>query len=265
MGLNTAIERMTARIAGILSTNAPSVYVYGSYVLADFRLGWSDIDILVLTEKPIAQQQADELVSLRQTMTADEPLNPFYRCFEGGMLTLDAFVRRVPTRVVYWGTSGQRITDSYSFDACCMKELLDCGRHLHGKDVRGQLAPPSYEDIRASIQSHYDAIRRYASHSGRSIYSFGWILDIARCVYTLRTGQIISKTAAGEWALSCRLFGDDAALRTALAVRREPQAYHANAALQDLAEELGEVIQRYADVLEAELTAAPISAGYPRA
>lgn len=253
MELNSAINNMTTQIVDILSYNDPSIYIYGSYVLDDFQFGWSDIDILVLTEKPISEQQADELVCLRQSITDAESDNPFYRCFEGGILTRNTFIHQIPDRVVYWGTSGQRITDSYHFDACCMKELLDYGRLLYGKDIRGQLTPPSFEDIKTNIQFHYETVRKYANSTGRSIYSFGWILDIARCVYTLRTGKIISKTAAGEWALQNRLFHNTATLETALAVRKNPKKYQEDAELQDLSEKLGKVIQQYANVLEKEL------------
>ena len=51
---------MTTQIADVLSLNDPSVYIYGSYVLDDFQYGWSDIDILVLTQKSISEQQANE-------------------------------------------------------------------------------------------------------------------------------------------------------------------------------------------------------------
>lgn len=253
MELNAAIQAMTSQIVHILATNVASVYIYGSYVLDDFQLGWSDLDILVLTEKSISKQQADELVDLRQRMSEAEPDNPFYLCFEGGMLTLDAFKYHVPDRVVYWGTNGQRITNSYHFDACCMKELFDCSRLLYGKDIRGQLTSPSFEDIKRNIQFHYETIRKYADSTERSIYSFGWILDIARCIYTLRTGQIISKTAAGAWALQNRLFHDSTPLETALEVRKNPQKYQESAELQDLSEKLGNSIQQYADALEKEL------------
>ena len=56
--------------------------------------------------------------------------------------------------------------------------------------------------------------------TGRSIYSFGWILDIARCIYTLRTGKIIVKTDVVEWALENNLCPDPDALRIALEIRR---------------------------------------------
>ena len=46
-----SIRNMTDEIVNILSANNPSVYLYGSVALDDFQFGWSDIDILVLTEK----------------------------------------------------------------------------------------------------------------------------------------------------------------------------------------------------------------------
>ena len=47
MNLGAAIRLMTNEIASILSCNKPTVYLYGSVVLDDFKIGWSDIDILV--------------------------------------------------------------------------------------------------------------------------------------------------------------------------------------------------------------------------
>lgn len=252
-GVETAIEKMTAEIAEILGENTAAMYLYGSYTIGDFRLGWSDLDILVLTEAAITEEKAERLVGLRQKMQLREPDCPFYRCFEGGMLSLNAFLNDLPDRVVYWGTSGQRITDSYVFDAFCRKELIESGRLLRGKDVRGRLTLPSREELAENVRRHFESIRKYSHLSGESIYSFGWILDIARCVYTLRTGGIISKTAAGEWALKEHIFNCDGALKTALEVRKDPQKFNESAALQKEAAELDPVIQRYADVLENEL------------
>lgn len=89
--LDSSIKTMTSRIAWLLSSNSPSVYLYGSCTMEDFKPGWSDIDILVLTRTQIPEERARQLVSLRQSMLVEEPDNPYYRSFEGGMLTLDAF------------------------------------------------------------------------------------------------------------------------------------------------------------------------------
>ena len=48
-----SITRMTKEIVSILNGDVHSIWLYGSIVQDDFRLGWSDIDILVLTGKQI--------------------------------------------------------------------------------------------------------------------------------------------------------------------------------------------------------------------
>lgn len=248
-----SIRKMTDAITEILADNAPTVYLYGSVALGDFRFDWSDIDILVLTEKQITSEQAERLARLRQEMTDREPDNAYYRLFEGGMLTLDAFLTGASDTVVYWGTSGQRITDRYDFDSFCRTELPDHGVLLYGKDLRGQMRRPVYADLRADVEHHYQTIRAHGGETGGSLYSFGWLLDISRCIYTLRTGQIAAKTRASEWALANGLCPDAAALAAALRVRSDPALFRSDEQLQICAETLGDAVQRYADVLEREL------------
>lgn len=251
--LKLAISAMTQRIAEILEPYSPSIYLYGSVALHDFKSGWSDIDILVLTGREIPEAQALTLVNLRQTMLQEEPENRHYRLFEGGMLTLDAFLCGKKDRVVYWGTSGERIADNYAFDAFCMSELLDSGVLLYGNDLRGNFIHPDFDALKENVTRHYETIRKYAGLSGRSFYTYGWLLDISRCIYTLRTGKIIAKTAAGEWALKEKLCPCEAVLAKAVKIRKEPDIYKNDTAIFDYAETIGEDIQRYADILEREL------------
>lgn len=251
--LQIAIQRMKNKIAEILAPCMPSIYLHGSVVAGDFRLGWSDIDILVLTNEPITEEQAQKLVGLRQTMLADEPCNPYYHSFEGGMLSLNAFLSKKTDRVVYWGTSGERITDSYAFNSFDMSELIESGVLLYGKDIRDRLKGPEFSELYADVKHHYETIRKYAQKTGRSFYSLGWMLDIARCIYTLRTGKIVAKNAAAEWALENNLCPDPDALRYALKIRRSPLEYKDDKQTFDYAEMLAVPIQRFADVLEKEL------------
>ena len=140
--LTKAIDIMAERIAAILAENAHSILLYGSVPLDDFRPGWSDIDLMVLTRRPIAPGQADKLVNLRQALAAEHPVNPFFRCFEGGMLTLERFLSGEEDTVVYWGTSGQRIDRRYRCDCFSMLELCRHSRLLRGEDIRPMLPQP---------------------------------------------------------------------------------------------------------------------------
>ena len=65
MALTQAIQTMTAEIAAVLTDNKPTIYIFGSVALGDFKLGWSDIDIVVLTEHEIAEQKATILVNVK--------------------------------------------------------------------------------------------------------------------------------------------------------------------------------------------------------
>ena len=112
MTLNESIKVMTDEIKYVLADNKSTIYLFGSVALDDFKLGWSDIDIAVLTEHEISEQKAETLVGLRQAMLERYPSNPYFRLFEGGMLSADAFLNGKNERTVYWGTSGQRITDN---------------------------------------------------------------------------------------------------------------------------------------------------------
>jgi predicted nucleotidyltransferase len=199
--LHNTIDKMANTIVSILAACRPSIYLYGSVTLGDFKKGWSDIDILCLTKEQITQEQADRLVGLRQELLEAEPDNSYYRSFEGGILTCKGFLNQSPDRVVYWGTNGQRITDKYSLDSFSMQQLLDTGILLYGDDARKLMKKPNPEDLKNDIKRHYDTIRKYTQTTGRSLYSFGWLLDIARGLYTLQTGKVIAKTVAGEWAL----------------------------------------------------------------
>ena len=240
MNLNEAIQTMTNEIVSVLVDNTPTIYLFGSVVLDDFRLGWSDIDILVLTEREITEQQVNTLVGLRQNILERYHGNPYFRLFEGGMLTADAFLNGKNDRTVYWGTSGQRIANNYKMDSFGMAELLDSGILLYGDDIRSKMNYPTYAQMRDDIARHVQAARKCG-------VVVGWLLDIARGIYTLRTGKIIAKTDAGEWALENGLCPDKEAMQKA--VRNRKEAHIGQEKRVDNA-----VIQRFANVIDEEFT-----------
>lgn len=253
LSMQQSIDIMKEHILDIIVDNEPSIYLFGSVVLEDFKLGWSDIDVLCLMKTPLEEGQAEKLVNLRQELLMKYPGNLYFRSFEGGFLTLEDLCKNTPSRVVYWGTSGQRITDNYYFDVFSKMELLDSGRLLYGRDIRDQIPYPSEEELKAAVDNHYQTIRKYAVHTGRNLYSAGWLLDIARCLYTLRTGEIIAKTAAGEWALTHEIVPDKEVMLKVLSIRRDPMLYKDEPSVLDWLETIGPQVQEYADLLEAEL------------
>ena len=127
----------------------------------------------------------------------------------------------------------------------------------YGKPVSGGkawiLPPPGKEELIAAVRRHCDAIRKYASQTSDSLYSCGWLLDIARCIYTLRYGDVISKTQAGIWALKEHLFPDEEALKKTIEIRQSPLTFKDREDIRLWLKKLGPVVQNYADVLAHEL------------
>ena len=244
--MQASVDRMTERIAGIMDGHVHSAWLYGSVVLDDFRPGWSDIDLIVLTSAEITESRAGELLTLRQTLCGEEPGNPYYRSFEGIIAEINEYRTGKYTRLVYWGTSGQRVADSFAPDAFSRFELAKYGRSVCGEADRSIFPLPGREEMTAAVRSHYEAIRE-------SLYSCGWLFDIARCVYTLRYSDVIAKTEAGLWALGEGLFPDDEPLRRAVEIRLHPLRYRDREDVRQWLKGLGPVVQRYADVLEKEL------------
>ncbi len=251
VGVQKQIQTMSRSIRDVLAKTRVSIYLYGSVVTADFRHGWSDIDLLCLTGRPIAHEQAQRLVGLRQELV-ERYRDPVYSLFEGAVLSLQSFLNGTLDTVVYWGTNGQRITDTYYLDSFGRYELKTRGTLLAGKDVLSEIIMPSIADMRDAVQSHYEIIRKHAVQTDESVYSCGWLLDIARCIYTLRTGAVITKTEAGEWALKQQLCPVPETLKRALLVRKEPLKYKDDPEFQEWARSLGRDVQRFADVLEQE-------------
>lgn len=251
--MKDSIDRMIFEITQKLNQKVHSIWLYGSVVLNDFHLGWSDIDLIAFTDEPITEMQAEQLVTLRQSLSNEFPENPYYPCFEGAILNLQEYLTNNYTKVIYWGTSGQRITDRYEPDVFSRYELAKYGRTVYGKNNRGIFLVPSRDELVSAIQNHYDTIRKYAVQTNESIYSCGWLLDIARCIYTLRYNDVIGKTHAGIWALNEHIFSDEEPLRRALEIRQQPNEYKHREDVKAWLSSLGTTVQRYADVLETEL------------
>lgn len=253
--LSDAVARMADEIVSAADGNVYGIWLYGSTVLDDFRPGWSDIDFIALTDRAISAGQAEKMLYLRQKMLEREPGNPYYRCFEGIIACLDEYRARSFSRLVYWGTSGQRITDRYMPDAFSGFELAAYGKTVYGN--KPWLFPaPGREELVKAVRAHYDTIRKFAVRTDETLYSCGWLLDLARCVYTLRYNQVIAKTQAGIWALKEHIFPDEDALRKTVEIREHPLAYKDSEETKQWLKGLGETVQRCADVLEKELESA---------
>lgn len=248
-----SVNRTAAEIAARLDCELDSFWLYGSAVMDDFRLGWSDIDFIAFSNGEITEEAAQRLLMLRQELKEKQPENPYYRLFEGVIVNIEEYKSGEYKRLVYWGTSGQRITDKCEIDPFARYELAKHGKCVFGSADMCLFPLPERSELASAVRRHYESIREYAQVTDERLYSCGWLLDISRCIYTLKTGEVIAKTRAGEWALESGIFADGAPLEKTLEIRRNPLNYKNDERVKAWLASLGGTVQSYADVLEREL------------
>ena len=243
---------LTHTLSCLMPDNPLSVYLYGSCAADDYQPGWSDIDFICFTKTPPTKKQANFLLLMRQAL-CDAHQDSRFRLLEGVIVCLDEFLSGRYTRVLYYGTSGQRITTQWQMDPFSLLSLHKNGKLLLGEDIRPLLPCPTYADLVDGIRFHLHTIRTYAKETDGSLYSCGWLLDIARCLYTLRNKTIIRKTEAGKWALQQHLCPEPDQMERTLIVRKNPSEALKNPGTHDWLKTLGPSVQKFADVLEKEL------------
>lgn len=125
---------------------------------------------------------------------------------------------------------GQRILSRFSLDPFTRMELIRDGIPVFGTVFRHLISPPDRAEIVHAIRRHYEAIRTYGDANAR------WLLDTARCLYTLKTNQVIAKTKAGEWALEQHLCPNPETMEQALNIRKHPKELLNYASVKKMAE-----------------------------
>ena len=243
--INQIINTMSSKLKSKLSEYSPSMMIYGSITLDDFCQGWSDIDFLLLTEKTLDIHLAQELVTFRQQLSDENCEN--FRLFEGSILSKKAFLESTNDVVVYWGTSGQRIMDNCQLDVFSRIVLLENGELAFGDDFCHLMSFPKRAEIINAIKTQLDIVRKYGNAHAE------WLFNIARCLYTLQTNQVISKTKAGEWAISQNLCPNLDVMKQALKMRKSKEIHKNSTETKAWFATLNPFIQSFADVLEREL------------
>lgn len=245
--LNKSINIMANELKNVLIEYEPTMILYGSVVLDDFKLSLSDIDFILLTEKSLDIKVAQAIVNLRQVLTDEHNGNSYFKLFEGVIIPKSAFINNTKENIVCWGISGQRIINKYEMTPFDKMVLLEYGKLIFGDDFRNLIKYPSRQEILNAIKVQYDIVCEYGN------YGISWFFDIARCLYTLRTNNVISKTKALEWASKQNLILNNEVIQKALQIRRNPEYYLLDESTQDWMKTTKPYIKEFLSVLKNEI------------
>jgi len=192
-------DKLPDRIRGL--------YLAGSVALDDYRPGRSDIDFVAVSDTAL---QPPELETLRQVHTELKRTVPGPE-LDGVYLTWPALAAAPVGLSVPYCLRG-RFEAEGDFS---VNPVTWCILHRHPRPLRGPAKPLVHHDdrmlrewCRESLRSYWGEYVRIARRWGlHRFYSLSrevtvWgILGVARPHATIRTGEMLSKTAAGAYAL----------------------------------------------------------------
>jgi predicted nucleotidyltransferase len=192
-----------------LNENLLGFYLRGSLALGEFDPATSDIDVLVVTHRPVSSSEFDTLSRVHTEITAGE--NRYARRLEVSYIDRAAIKRfapeerRHPTIGTDWPFGWAEHRANWILERWVVRKR---GVALLGPDPKTLIDPISPEELGAAVRDELRArLRDWAG--GTSIPD--WLLPryyqafevetVCRALYTVAHGELPTKARAVEWAI----------------------------------------------------------------
>ena len=210
-GLSTeTVVVMSAYLRGVdakLPDRVCGLYLVGSVALNDYQSGQSDIDFVSVTETALTPLELEQLERFHKELRRHAP-----RPKLDGVYVTESELRVDPTGLSVPYCLDDRFASSGGFNA---NPVTWATMHRHPVTLRGPTQPVVWYDeqrlrgwCRENLQSYWVGwVHAARTHWGRKIFSLTrqaavWgALGVTRLHATIRTGAILSKSAAGNYAL----------------------------------------------------------------
>jgi Aminoglycoside adenylyltransferase, C-terminal domain len=196
-----AAQAVSSVLAEALGPELVAVYLHGSAVLGGFRWDRSDLDVLVLSRGPLSDAQlaraATDLAAVHypanglelSVVTADEAASP--------QLPAPRFQLHVTSPG--WDRTGT-VVDGRPRDGdpdlvLHLEVCREAGETVRGPSPRETICAVPHESLARAV---VDEVRWARTHTPPPEYL---VLTAARAWLFSQTGQLVSKVAAGEWAV----------------------------------------------------------------
>jgi len=203
-------EMLGALLPGIrqaLEGNLVGAYLRGSLATGDFIPDSSDLDVLVVTERPVNDAEFASLAALHAQVAALP--NPYANRMEIAYIERGALRRfepglRHPTlgqgEPLVWSEH----RSNWSLERWTVREH---GIALFGPDPQTLIDPVSSRDLRAAVRARLRDWADWASQPEDPDWSLGrghkaYVVEtMCRALYTIACGELPSKRRAVAWAL----------------------------------------------------------------
>lgn len=203
----------------VLADSVLSIILYGSLTTDDFIAGRSDIDLLILIDRPLSDEEIGELVTV---VGQADPRPAAGIDLHVVLASVAAASPQLPSLELHVGRyPGEELEDEKPVDAApdLAAELSIAratGRALHGPAPAEIIGPVDPDAIRPR-SAHW--LRTWLTPTDDSPHAAFMVLTACRMWRVTAEGRHSSKSAAAEWALARD--GSLTAVRQALHQREE--------------------------------------------
>ncbi len=185
------LDRFVADIRAAVPVRA--AWAHGSLAMGDFQPGRSDLDLIVLVERPLDAADRARLAEAHQRLLDEEPAAAKLHC----SYLPDSALRDAGASHVTWA-HGMILERPVT--AVTRRELLDAGLVLYGPAPAGLLPPLAdgqLEDhIRRDLAEYWLPVTRRPLLWLRDSWLDLGLLVLGRAIVTLRDGRLITKGEA---------------------------------------------------------------------
>ncbi len=216
IGGNALAERQGDELAAVLARLVGGVRgavgggLVGVYLIGSFALGagdeYSDVDFLVVTDGELGDDTAALVRRLHATLPDEE--SQWARHLEGSYVSRAGLAgSETHRRPWLYVNNGSRVMERSTHDNTAVTRwvLREHGVTLCGPEPQTLVEPVSPERLRAEAvlmaRRLAEAVRRDPEELRNAWAQPHFVLALCRFLFTLATGEVTSKKAAGEWAL----------------------------------------------------------------
>jgi predicted nucleotidyltransferase len=189
------LKRAAEALSGILKGNFVGFYIMGSFVMEDWDPKTSDIDFIVVTRKRLSRKESLEIAKMHEALSKTDlgkKLDGAYTYLE--QLQQKRFEER----------TGSFEDHEFKADCPCHLSadnilcLLEYGKCIQGVPIKELGLSVSNEELsQASYNMLLEDIHEIDNKGDfQTLYFI--LIDMLRCIYTLETGRLPTKSRAIE-------------------------------------------------------------------
>ena len=202
--VNDVLRLLRAEAQKTLGQDFAGMYLYGSLSSGDFNPRSSDIDFLIATTRELPPEQVQALKEMHARIAASGLM--WAKELEGSYIPLADLRRYDPAHALHpsIGVDWDFGVNPHGSDWIIQRHILrQQGVTLAGPPPAALIDPVSVDDLRRAVretlrdwwQGHVVDSHRLESR----IYQAFAVLTMCRALYTLQTGDIVSKPVAAAW------------------------------------------------------------------